>query len=1008
MSRPSAAVDSPPPHAPRQPTVVVAATFTAEPIGEVIGFWARELGQPIEVGFAPYNQVFQQLLDPASEAAANVGGVNVFAIRIEDWGLTTARRIAEAEHEAAGKAREFAAAVKAAAARFSARTLVCLCPTSRSLLRVPAAAAALHRIETALASALRVAGIRVLTPDEITAAYPMEDYGFPNGAAHGHVPYTETFFAALGTLIVRALRAAIAPPVKVLVLDCDETLWKGVVGEDGPMGVVIDSACRTLQEFARFQRAAGMLLCLCSKNVEADVAAVLDHHPDMLLRRNDFVALRINWDAKSDNLRSLAKELNVGLDSLVLLDDNPLECAEVRTRCPEVLAVQLPRDSATLPTFLRNLWLFDGDARTAEDSRRSEFYQKNAERDELLRQADSLADFLAKLELKVRIFIPEQKHLARVAQLTQRTNQFNTTTIRRQESEIAGLLRSGREECLAVEVSDRFGDYGLVGAAFFVIKDDALVVDSLILSCRALGRGVEQGIVAELGAIAIERGLTELRLPFALTSKNQPAHRFLNSLVAHETETDGRAVYRLEPHAAALLRGTPALPASNTARADLESSAPLPSVPSSSLFRLDGAQAEAIASEYVTADAVRSRIVLSRRRRRPALATGYRAPNDDLEAQLTQLWSESLALDRVGVDDDFFELGGTSLQAAMLANTMQGALNRSVDLMSVFEAPTVSDMARLLDREREPGTPPVRAVVGSGEVREGPLSLAQQRLWFLDQFNPGSVVYNEGRAIRLSGELDVAALAKALDALIARHACLRTTFPVFDGRAVQRVEPSQTCSLPVLELAVGSETSRLDEASQRVGKELARPFDLAAGPLFRAGLFRLAARDHVFWFVFHHIIADGSSVMILLRELAALYNARLAQRPPGLPELSVQYLDFACWQRDAQHDQGFKDHRAYWKDQLARKLPALELPTDRPRPAVLTYRGSRLPLKIPEDVVKSLREVGRRERATLFMTLMAALNVLLLRYTGQEDVIVGFPIANRSRRELEGLIGFFV
>ena len=533
MNGSSTGVESPPPHAPEQPTVVLAATFTADPIEEVLAFWARELGQPIAVRLAPYSQVFQQLLDPTSEAATNVGGVNAFAVRVEDWGLTPGRPVEEAEQEAAGKAREFAAAVKAAAARFSARILVCLCPASRLLLRMPAAAAAVHRVEAALASSLRaVSGVRVLTSDEIAAAYPLEDYDFPGGAAHGHVPYTEAFFAALGTLIVRALRAAIASPVKVLVLDCDEILWKGVVGEDGPMGVSVDPARRTLQEFARSQRAAGMLLCLCSKNVEDDVAAVLDSHPDMLLRREDFVALRVNWDAKSDNLRALAQELNVGLDSLVLLDDNPLECAEVRSRCPEVITIQLPTDLETLPSFLRNLWVFDQDAHTAEDSRRSEFYQQNADRDALLRQANSLADFLAKLELNVRIFVPEQQHLARVAQLTQRTNQFNTTTIRRQESEIAGLLRSGRGECLAVEVSDRFGDYGLVGVTIFATEGNALVVDNLILSCRALGRGVEQRIVAQLGAIAMKRGLTELSLLFAPTPKNQPARRFLESLAA--------------------------------------------------------------------------------------------------------------------------------------------------------------------------------------------------------------------------------------------------------------------------------------------------------------------------------------------------------------------------------------------------------------------------------------------------------------------------------------------
>ena len=294
-------------------------------------------------------------------------------------------------------------------------------------------------------------------------------------------------------------------------------------------------------------------------------------------------------------------------------------------------------------------------------------------------------------------------------------------------------------------------------------------------------------------------------------------------------------MYQLDPHAAATLREARAPSLSNTA--ELESPSSLPSVPSSFPFRLYGARAEAIASDYVTADAVQSRIVLSRRRHRPALATGYRPPNNDLEMKLTRLWSESLAIDQVGVDDDFFELGGTSLQAVMLANAMQGALNRSLDALSVFEAPTVRAMARLVDLERESVTTRVRPIVGSGAVREGPLSPAQQRLWFMDQFNPGSVAYNEGRAIWLSGELDVAALAKAFTDLIARHEGLRTTFPMFDGSAVQRVGPPRSCSLPVLGLATDSKASQLDVASRRVGEELARPFDLAAGPLFRAGCF---------------------------------------------------------------------------------------------------------------------------------------------------------------------------
>jgi hypothetical protein len=398
---------------------------------------------------------------------------------------------------------------------------------------------------------------------------------------------------------------------------------------------------------------------------------------------------------------------------------------------------------------------------------------------------------------------------------------------------------------------------------------------------------------------------------------------------------------------------------------------------------------------------------LRNQRRRPALATEYTAPKGQLEAMLSRLWGESLGIERVGLDDDFFELGGNSLQAAMLANTMQGALKRPFDSSSVFEAPTVRAMTRLLDLERETGALPIRAVAASGKVREGPLSPAQQRLWFLDQFNSGSVAYNEGRAVRLTGALDGLALEKAFAALIARHECLRTTFPVFDGRAVQRIEPPRPFLLTLVELGVCSEPSQLDEASRRVGQELARPFDLAAGPPFRAGLFRLAERDHVLWLVFH-IVADGLSVRILFRDLAMLYNAQLTQRLPDLPELSVQYLDFACWQRDTQHGQRFETHRTYWKHQLAGKLSPLELPADRHRPAVLTYNGSRLPFKIPKDVAEALRAIGRREQATLFMTLMAALQVLLFRHSGQEDVIVGFPSANRGRQELEDLVGFFV
>ncbi len=1001
------------PSAPPLP-VVVAATFTADPVEEVLRLWAHELGQPFDVRMAPYNQVFQVLLDPGSGLSRNAGGLNLIALRLADWGLVPGRPLGQAELDAGRKAEEFAGALAAAAPRLKSRTVVCVCPASRSLVTSADGAAAAARIEASLAARLRtLAGVQLVLPDELAALYPFALPEYEAGPVHGHVPYPPAFFAALGTLAVRALRAATARPTKVLVLDCDQTLWKGVVGEDSPSGVVVDAPRRALQELALRQRAAGMLLCLCSKNVEDDVFAVLDGHPDMVLRREHLAAWRINWEPKSENLRALARQLNVGADSLVLLEDNPLECAEVRAGCPEATAIELPADPGTWPDFLRHLWVLDWWGATAEDAKRASFYQENAARDDLLQRSGSYAEFLASLELDVRIFTPEPRQVPRVAQLTQRTNQFNTTTLRRQEPEIAALVDALRGGCVAVEVRDRFGDYGLVGVALLGQEGNALVVEGLLLSCRALGRGVEHRMVARLGEIALERGLAEVRLPFVPTAKNQPARQFLDGLAPPRTGAagDSRSVYVLPASEAAAVRLDPTR-AAERIPAEGET-APAPSgasAPQTFPFALDGATFARAARDLRTPEAIEALLQAARRHPRPPQATPYVAPRNGIEATLARLWSESLALDRVGIDDDFFALGGTSLQAAALVNSMQEALARPFSSVIVYDAPTVAATAALLVAAPAIAGPGVRrseALAAPDGGRTGPLSFSQQRLWFLDQFTPGSVVYNEWRAIRLQGALDVPALRGALEDLIGRHESLRTRFPALDGRAVQRVDPPAPLPLSVIDLAGSSAGAPLDEARNRVAAELARPFALGTGPLFRAGVLGLGPQDHALWLVFHHVIADGSSVAILLRELAAFYRARLAGADAGLPALPVQYLDFSTWQRETQAVPAAAD-LAYWHTQLGGNLPALELPSDRPRPPVLSYRGARLPIAIEADIVAGLREIGRRESATLFMTLMATFQILLYRQSGQEDVVVGFPIAGRTRREIEGVVGFFV
>jgi non-ribosomal peptide synthetase component F len=296
----------------------------------------------------------------------------------------------------------------------------------------------------------------------------------------------------------------------------------------------------------------------------------------------------------------------------------------------------------------------------------------------------------------------------------------------------------------------------------------------------------------------------------------------------------------------------------------------------------------------------------------------------------------------------------------------------------------------------------------SEEVFVFPVSFAQKRLWFLDQFEPGSPFYNIPSAVRLSGELDVAILEQTLNEIVRRHEVLRTTFATMDEEPVQLIAPALELPLLVKDLRDLPKPEREAEALQLATEEAMRPFDLTRGPLLRVTLLQLEAREYIVLLTMHHIISDGWSMGVLIGEIAAIYGAFSSGRSAPLPELPIQYADFAHWQREWLQGEVLEAQISYWKQQLAGGASVLELPTDRPRPAVQTNRGATLSRKLPADLIGALKALGQRERVTQFMTLLAAFQTLLYRYSDQLDVSVGSPIANRNRAEIEGLIGFFV
>ena len=677
------------PSSAQPPVVAVSATFTAEPIRGTLGFWFEELGLPHGVEFAPYNQVFQQLLDPASLLAQNRAGFDVLLVRLEDWarggGLAHLDEVVP----------QFLAGLREAAAAWHVPVLIVLCPCSPAFLASDAARAAVERAAAAVRAALGSAGsVHLVTSDELELLYPVPDGHDPHADELGHVPYTPELFAALGTLVARKAAALCRPARKVIVLDCDETLWQGVCAEDGPFGITLDAEHRALQEFMRALRQAGMLLALCSKNEAEDVRDVFRSNPELPLRLEDFAAQRINWQPKAENLASLARELGLGLDSFVFVDDNETECAEVEASCPEVLTLALPqRDVAG---FLRHVWALDRAHTTREDRERATMYAQGLERARLEKRTRGLAAFLDALQLEVRIAPVVPDELARVAQLTQRTNQMNATTVRRSELDLRDLLRSGSAECLSVHVSDRFGSYGLVGTVLFRAAAEALQIDTFLLSCRALGKGVEHRMLAQLGALARERGKLWLEVPFVRTARNRPALDFLRNVAGEPDERpDGSQLFR--PAAAATAevryRPAPAVRSADAGRDETTQSAPVAVTVAGRVTLDDAHVARALRDPRAILEAVSARPVGGATR--PLLCE---APRTALERELASLWSELLASPRIGVHDSFFDLGGHSLLAVQLLSRVRQLYAVELSLELVYGGRfTVEALAKAIE-----------------------------------------------------------------------------------------------------------------------------------------------------------------------------------------------------------------------------------------------------------------------------------------------------------------------
>jgi FkbH-like protein len=522
--------------------VCLSASFVIEPLEDYLEYWCNEFELKVDVHFAPYNQVFQQLLDPNSLLNQNTG-LNFLFIRIEDWLRDVTEMAVPGQIEFLRSTFEgITKALHQSRNQTVVPFIIGVVPLSPAHSIPLKTAEYIRQLNLELENLLKsFPATHLLDLSKIAAIYEVDEMFDRLSDEMGHLPFSQEFYAALGTFLTRKIRAFRKTAYKVIAVDCDNTLWKGVCGEEGALNVIIDNNYGYLQQFLLEKYNEGFLLALCTKNNEEDVWEVFDRHPGMILKPEHIAAHRINWDPKSVNLASIAKELNLGIDSFMFLDDSSFEIEQMSYSYPEVFCITVPEEPSTFRGFLNHIWQFDVFQVTEEDVQRNSMYRAEKQRKEELVNYEDLDTFLESLGIEVHLETLEEKDLDRALQLTLRTNQFNLNGIRKTREELAGLIDNGDMLKWIVEVKDRFGNYGKVGLLIATQTQKALEIETFLLSCRVLGRKVENIILSELKQYCLSKGLGIIKAQFQPTQKNKPFFEFLKQ--AQWVEDDQKSTY---------------------------------------------------------------------------------------------------------------------------------------------------------------------------------------------------------------------------------------------------------------------------------------------------------------------------------------------------------------------------------------------------------------------------------------------------------------------------------
>ena len=663
----------------------ILGTFVVQPLVDTLENWAEHFQHDCSFTSLEYGQLFQHLLQSKSGTSEADFHILVFAVRdlLPESQLTD-----QSDGTIHPNIKEFIDAVRSGVSGSAGNWFVVRCPD-------PNHGSPGHRQQyDSQADHITNAfnhNSRVLQIDasDLSAMYDVDVCFDEISDKHGHIPYTESYYSAIGAAVYRYIRGYLGSTYKLIVTDCDGTLWEGVCGEIGAEEISLDPEHIWLQQFLKNKKEAGMLLAICSHNDSEDVEKVFSQRKDFVLTYDDFTKTRIDWHPKKHSVRQIAEELGIALSSVIFLDNDPVQRDQLRTSLPQTLVPELPADSSQWPNYLGHVWAFDVPTNTAESNRRHSYYRNHAAREEVRANSESYSQFLKKLQLNISINQATEVDVPRIFELVNRVTQFNINATRYSESEIRAMISSNNEGWIVTHVKDRFGDYGLVGALAFKLESVACRVSAFLLSCRALGRGVENRMIQTLGELCQKHGAATLKFDVAKTTRNYPGLAYLKYLGMGTSDVH-LGEYEIASQVATEKSNTDWDWQENI---DLHQSNKVHD-PSPSVSYSQDPDSVSENSLILSAAEILSRSDSS------VTLSGSQIPftaNCDTEMRILKIFHELLGKEDIDIDEEFFEAGGHSLLVIRLLSRIKRDFNVDLPIRMLFmERLTVSNLASIV------------------------------------------------------------------------------------------------------------------------------------------------------------------------------------------------------------------------------------------------------------------------------------------------------------------------